>query len=282
MKRLHRAAAEQHRRGAAARPLTEEQCRHWKAAMRDGLVAKVPSSQEEAVRAASDACNRACRKQQQADDAGWRQRFRSWAPSAIKAAAPTLRASCAAAAFTAADMRDAWVPWWSPGEEVRRQTATQAEAWAGLADEGRVPHQAARPWQPPTEEAFIQALRRAHGVAGLDGWCCDELAALLKHTPWLVTELHGLLVWTTVAAEAGLPQSLREMLYSWRVAGIPNRATDESRPIAIASCIMRAWHRALLGMLPPAPPGQWCGRPNSGTSMPPPIGWLPPVNAAPS
>ena len=72
LKRLHRAAAEQHRRGAAARPLTEEQCRHWKAAVRDGLVARVPRSQEEAVRAASDACHRACRKQQQADDAGWR------------------------------------------------------------------------------------------------------------------------------------------------------------------------------------------------------------------
>ncbi len=46
------------------------------------------------------------------------------------------------------------------------------------------------------------------------------------------------------------------MACCWR----PQAGSDESRPIAVGSCILRAWHRAVLAQLP----GQRCGRRGSG------------------
>ena len=42
------------------------------------------------------------------------------------------------------------------------------------------------------------------------------------------------------------------------MVGIPKRDPSESRPIAIASFVLRAWQKTILDALPPAPDGQWC------------------------
>ena len=39
--------------------------------------------------------------------------------------------------------------------------------------------------------------------------------------------------------------------------GIPKRDADDSRPIAIASVILRAWHKTLLDWIPNLPREQW-------------------------
>ena len=46
-------------------------------------------------------------------------------------------------------------------------------------------------------------------------------------------------------------------MFAWRVVGIPKRDPSESRPIAIASFLLRAWQKAILDALPNAPEGQW-------------------------
>ena len=60
----------------------------------------------------------------------------------------------------------------------------------------------------------------------------------------------------TRLAEGGIEADLRDSIFSWRVAGIPKRAPNESRPIAIASLLIRAWQKTILDALPPAPDGQ--------------------------
>ena len=255
LRRLHRAAAEQFRRRGGLAPLTEPQRRHWTEAHRCGIICSFPCSQAEALQRASSALTEAQHRQQTADAKDWRRRFSAWAPSLVKSAAPALRAcSTTAAAFTATDMREEWSQWWCPEDFGPMTEASQAQSWQELAEEGGVPSLAERQWQPPSEEAFAGVLRNAKGAAGLDGWTPGEIRALIDHAPWLIAELHGLFVRTTEAASEGLPSSVQRAVYSWRIVGIPKRGTDDSRPIAIASCLVRAWHRALMTQLPDVPP----------------------------
>ena len=103
--------------------------------------------------------------------------------------------------------------------------------------------------------------RPGGGAAGLDGWEASELRGLLTWAPWAIGELHGLLVRTTEAAAAGgIPAAVRDRLHAWRIVGIPKRLSEQLRPIAVGSCITRAWHRTLVPVLPGPPLGQWCGR----------------------
>ena len=90
------------------------------------------------------------------------------------------------------------------------------------------------------------------------------MIAILTHCEWLFRELHTLLVRITRAAKFGHKQSLIRAIYGWRVVGIPKRGSDDGRPIAIGSVIIRAWHRANLDLLPEQHREQWCGRKGTG------------------
>ena len=62
-------------------------------------------------------------------------------------------------------------------------------------------------------------------------------------------------------------------LLSWKLAAVPKRQTDEYRPIAVGSMILRAWLKAILHLLPGLPDRQFGGR--SGCSVSQAIGdWL--------
>jgi hypothetical protein len=56
---------------------------------------------------------------------------------------------------------------------------------------------------------------------------------------------------------AELPDEVLESLLAWRAVGIPKRGSTDSRPIAIASVILRAWHKTLLQWLPELPAEKW-------------------------
>ena len=58
-------------------------------------------------------------------------------------------------------------------------------------------------------------------------------------------------------APSGLPDAVRDIVFLWRVVGIPKRDPGESRPIAIASFFLRALQNTVLDSLPAAPEGQW-------------------------
>lgn len=271
LRRLHRAAAEQLKRAGPDSPLTDAQVRHWGAAVRDAVeegLTEVPHTQEEAVAAASKAAALVMQRERQAAVVEWRKRFARWSREALAAAKHVLRPNQPPANFTAADMRADWAKWWAPepapqedeAEDACSCAPDRAEVWRCYADEAQMPRVPQAEWDPPCFEDFTQALRDTSGAAGFDGWERRELVALAEHAPWVVRELHALLVLTTLSAEAGLPGEVVSSLYAWRVVGIPKRGTDEARPIAVGSCIIRAWHRALLPQLPGPPPGQWCGR----------------------
>jgi hypothetical protein len=220
----------------------------------------MPHSQGEALEAASRALSKAWREQQDVVAMQWRRRFKEFTVDTVRAAAPTFAKDSSPTTFTAEDMRAEWAPWWCPADGG----GDRSMAWRGAAAEGLdAPHQQ-RALTPPDYAAFALAMRDTRGAAGLDGWQCAELHALSAHCPWLISELHALLLRTTVAAEDSLPEQLTNSLFAVRVVGIPKRASDESRPIAVGSCVTRAWSRALLPQLPSAPDGQWCGRAGCG------------------
>ena len=50
---------------------------------------------------------------------------------------------------------------------------------------------------------------------------------------------------------------LSAMVAPWRVVGVPKRDPNESRPIAIASVLMRAWQRSIRDSLPQLAKQQW-------------------------
>jgi hypothetical protein len=255
LKRLHRAAAQQLKQFGAEALLTCSQERHWAAACRDKLVEVSPNRQLDAVALASAAVDKAQQKQQLADDAAWRRKFATWTAATITTAAPELRPPVAAATFSAEDMRDSWRQYWRPLSTSHGDGEAKAQAWSEYAARSGLAVSSGT-WKPPTEKQFLEALKGVRDAAGLDGWKREELTALRQQTPWLASELYRLLVRTTEEAAGGLPSRVLEQLYAWRIVGIPKRKSDEARPIAIASCIARAWHKALLPLLPSAPEGQ--------------------------
>ena len=48
--------------------------------------------------------------------------------------------------------------------------------------------------------------------------------------------------------------------WDWKTVGIPKRTSLDSRPISVASVLVRAWHKALLSLFPEQPQSQWAGR----------------------
>ena len=78
-----------------------------------------------------------------------------------------------------------------------------------------------------------------NGAAGFDDWCKEEVRALIAFAPWIIEEIYVLLIRTMREAPSGLPDAVRDIVFLWRVVGIPKRDPCESRPIAIASCSVR-------------------------------------------
>ena len=88
----------------------------------------------------------------------------------------------------------------------------------------------------------------------------SELKTLALHAPSLLEELHALWCHTTLAAPAGLPEDLVDWLWAWKAVGVSKKTPYDSRPIFVASVLVRSWHKALLSCWPAPPAGQWCGR----------------------
>ena len=85
-----------------------------------------------------------------------------------------------------------------------------------------------------------------NGAAGFDGWCQEEVRALIAFAPWIVEGIYVLLIRTMREAPSRLPDAVRDIAFLWRVAGIPQRDPGESRLISIASsssvyCTKPSW-----------------------------------------
>ena len=195
----------------------------------------------------------------------WKKRFRQWSSDIWPAAGNALRPSPTIPCFTASDMREDWEAVWCP-DSVPVQPAN---AWVDFAFSSPGFKVSSRPspscllagngsLEPPedtwpTLEVFLSAVDASDGSAGFDGWHSSELRALHKHAPFLLEELYH---FDTSRAE-NIPDF---NLWDWKTVGIPKRTSLDSRPISVASVLVRAWHKALLSLFPEQPQSQWAGR----------------------
>mmetsp|Transcript_79638 Transcript_79638/g.258085 ORF Transcript_79638/g.258085 Transcript_79638/m.258085 type:complete len:878 (-) Transcript_79638:151-2784(-) len=254
-RRLHRAARQQWRQCGDGF-LTEAQRRHWSEACRDGLCQGVPGTQAAALEVASTAILEFERALQRAATREWRDKLAVWGPQAARVARPAMRGPEPAGHFSASSMEEDWAVWW-----CRPPTGDAAAAWRDVATEAEFkPKPCAVQWDPE-DLLFRQAVFHTRGSGGLDGWEAAELQALCSGAPLLIDELQALFGATVAAASD--PDSCIEQLriFWWRVVGIPKRNSTAARPIAVGSVALRAWHRALLPVLPALEHPQFGGRP---------------------
>ena len=183
----------------------------------------------------------------------WRRSFRPFGVQALRLGAKIVKPTAAPPVFSAAEMRGEWEVVW---QRVPKGTG-HAEAWREQALLAGLTPAPTRQWVPPTFERFLEAIKDTSGAPGFDGWTKNEFKALVANAPWLVRELHTLLIRTTKASPFGVSNVVRDALLAWRIVGIPKRDPSESRPIAIASFFIRAWQKTIMDALPEAPDGQW-------------------------
>jgi hypothetical protein len=283
--RLMRAAEHQRRLHGGGAQLDPSQVRHWRAWVAEGLAPIIPSSQEEALHAATSVYESELQAWQRRRSREWYAAFRGGGLAATRAAGRVLKRAFAEVEppTTAEDMRAQWLPWWSPappaGQSAAEEDAAFAERWSQGAVEAEWPAAAAqRPWTPPTWEQFADGVAATRGAAGLDGWTHQELRGFREHLPEFLKALlcvlrGGMVEYTggggVVADEAGAGpvgdaatrSAFYDMLAMVKVVGMPKRGGDR-RPIAVASTIYRAWNRALLlnGDNLKLPDCQWAGR----------------------
>lgn len=255
LRRLHRCAAEQWRHHGGSHPLTARQRRRWGRAVAEGLADSTPATQSEAVATATAAISARTAALQREESRRWRARLAEWSPDAARAARPVMHGPEPPGHFGAGDMRTEWAAWW-----CRPRAEETAGAWRDAADAAQFQPLPATAWTPPSRRAFGEAIAATRGAGGLDGWESGELRALNTEAPFVVDELHGLLLALTQAAADPAVDLDSFSIFWWRVVGIPKRGSDASRPIAIGSVALRAWHRALLPMLPEVEPPQFGGR----------------------
>ena len=186
----------------------------------------------------------------------WRRSFRPLGVQALRLGAKNVKPTAAPPVFSAAEMRSEWDVVW---KRVPKGTG-HAVAWREQATRAGMKPVPTRQWVPPTFERFLEAIHDTAGAPGFDGWTKDEFKAFVANAPWLIQELHSLLIRTTRESPFGVAACVRDALLAWRIVGIPKRDPGESRPIAIASFFIRAWQKTILDALPKAPEDQWCER----------------------
>jgi hypothetical protein len=256
VRKLQRQAAEQCRFGDKGACLSAKAVRSWQRLLQHKNIHELdscPRSWEEAEFAASALYGKIEAKEAVQRSIAYRRRFRTMCREVIKDGAKILKQE-QVATFSAQDMHDDWKDVWCPPSIGGDETGS---AWIIAAEACGMERAAERVWQPPSFEAFATAIKNTDGAAGWDGWQAAELHALVAYAPWCVYELYQLLLRTMDGATTDDGRQACRRLLAWRVVGVPKRNPLDSRPICVASVIIRAWNRTLLHMLPPLPPEQF-------------------------
>ena len=152
-------------------------------------------------------------------------------------------------AFSAAQMREDWARVW----ETPRDFTLGSQRWteqAQVAGLNPLPPLSAVPLDPI---GFREPACCARGAAGPDGWTGREFVQLARHVPWLVESLACLLGFCEklMPRFVSLPGSSRwDFLFASRVAGIPKRKVDDSRPILVMNVCARVLSKCWLQAFP--------------------------------
>eukprot|EP00959_Pyramimonas_sp_CCMP1952_P143254 2999146-Pyramimonas_sp.AAC.1 len=89
-----------------------------------------------------------------------------------------------------------------------------------------------------------------------------ELKILRRFFPDMITQLHDLWCDTGrafVECQGCLPQEALDMIFPWRVVGIP-KSEVEFRPFSVGSLLVRIWLAALSAGMPQPPDNQYADR----------------------
>ena len=188
----------------------------------------------------------------------WRAHFRTFTKDIWGPAKSVLKNHKIPAAFNANDMREEWAKHWCPPDTFKaREAVINCAKFA--SDSNYKPHIAPSNSLPDRKD-FWEALNSASGAAGFDGWTANEIKAIQHHMTPLAEELFQLWLDTSNSSDKELPQSLLGKIWNWKVVGITKKTSFDSRPISIASLLVRSWHKALFKKCPAMPAGQWCGK----------------------
>ena len=251
-KRLHRAALEQARRHGGNAALTVSQARHWHAILPSG--GSLPLTQDEALERASGYIALEETAASRARKAQWRRQFTVSLTEATRAASTVLKPQpCPDPNVDSRSMCAEWEPRWTA------QLQAPGQAWQSVLQRAGVQPTPPGDFANVSVEEMRTAISEGAGGAGFDGWTAKELRGLCTSCAWLVDDLVSLFNETLQHQSPEVLQACRDSVFAWRVVGIPKRTEAATRPIAVASSLVRAFNRAILKRCPEPPEGQQCG-----------------------
>ncbi|CAK0854812.1 unnamed protein product, partial [Prorocentrum cordatum] len=189
--------------------------------------------------------------------ARWRAKFAEWSTSLWTTTTPMFRDTPPAACQDVGTFRQTWQQQWGP---PNHDADGHLQRWRSWAANIAFPRSGQATDWLPNYHVFDNAVQRSKGAAGFDGWAGAELRLVARLAPEIMRELCNLRCNTTrEIATDGINDTAAMQLFSWKIAGIPKNE-DDSRPIAVGSCILRLWPSALAGAAPEPPTHQWSRR----------------------
>ncbi len=117
----------------------------------------------------------------------WKKQFSEWNVTALRAGAKSLRPYVPPPSFTALDMYDQWTTYWCPALDCEPRTTSESQqpdcsqSWRDLASEFHLPQVEQKEFRPPSHDEFFDALYKAKGCPGFDGW--HQRAICLANDP---------------------------------------------------------------------------------------------------
>eukprot|EP00439_Symbiodinium_sp_Y106_P054002 s1205_g7.t1 len=152
-----------------------------------------------------------------------------------------------------------WEPRWTA------QLQAPEDAWQTVLQRAGVQPTPPGSFLRVTVEELRTSISDSSGGAGLDGWSAKELKGLSAACPWMIDELVRLFNEALDTENSEVLQACRDSVFASRVIGIPKKTEAATRPIAVASSLVRAFNRAILKRCPALPAGQHCGVPGQST-----------------
>ena len=244
--RLHRCFVEALRHSAH---MSHQHLRQWHIAIDENAIAEDARQHQlytQAITTLDQAISIEARSTQDAKTKLWKKQLARHT-TRVKAAS-CITKPCTTPDFTPAQMTKQWAEVWTPPS-----SSQTADAWAAYArDYPNAPATDAPVTEWPDYMDFKGAILATNGAAGLDGWSASELKAIARWWPDHADALWDLFsessasasdVASTFATAETISKNHYAALSTWRVTGIPKRKPDESRPISVASTLVRALHR---------------------------------------
>ena len=193
IKRLRRACiAEAAVKGNGA-ALTVVQKRHWRAFVHDKVVKcirRTPSCQRAAMAALDKAFTELEERDTNSRIIDWKRTINKWGLEALRAGSRNIKPGIAPLASSASEMKTDWESLWCR----KPNWSNHAQAWWNEAVDAGPSPSPTREWIPSSFERFLEAIMFTDGAAGFDGWCKEEVRAIVAFIHWIIEEIYVSLI----------------------------------------------------------------------------------------